>query len=405
VVKKVKVQLFGHRNKAVLLDSEATKGAVAGVNLLRSDGSVIRDNDMISTTVVTTPTGPVPVTPTLWSLILGMPAFIKNLGNLAGTGLVARTTAGGVAALRSILGTTGRIEVTDGDGVAGDPTIQLGDFPTVKNSIEAGEEYTIPTGHQMLVFEEFIFDGGNLIIDGELVIDGDVPTPNDDPEYFSTVVMESDATKGVKIGDEVANDWGWRDILGQVRQRGVGGNDPTWAAISASVFSSWKFALNDEIWCDYHIPHDYVPGTDIYFHAHWLSDGSDLNTVKWEWTYAYADGFSRQAFDFAAPNTITAEAATMASDDHFLLPDTFDFLLPDAVSLLLLPTMTHGHNITETVAITIPGLEVDGMIYVRLRRITNGGTDNTDGIFLITSDVHYQSNNLATKNKAPDFYT
>ena len=61
--------------------------------------------------------------------------------------------------------------------------------------------------------------------------------------------------------------------------------------------------------------------------------------------------------------------------------------------------------VTETAAITIPTLtEPDGLLYVQVKRITNGGSENTDNIFMITSDVHYQSTNLTTKNKAPDFY-
>lgn len=50
-----------------------------------------------------------------------------DLGAIAGltsTGLVARTAAG-VAAARSIAGTAGRVSVANGDGVAGNPTIDL----------------------------------------------------------------------------------------------------------------------------------------------------------------------------------------------------------------------------------------------------------------------------------------
>lgn len=51
-------------------------------------------------------------------------------------------------------------------------------------------------------------------------------------------------------------------------------------------------------------------------------------------------------------------------------------------------------------------IEVDGVIIVALVVSTiptiTGGSPNEP--FLITADIHYQSNNLATKNKAPDFW-
>jgi hypothetical protein len=61
--------------------------------------------------------------------------------------------------------------------------------------------------------------------------------------------------------------------------------------------------------------------------------------------------------------------------------------------------------VTETEAITIAGLtEPDGILYLHLSRITNGGTNNTDTIFVTTADVHYQSTNMPTTGKAPGFY-
>lgn len=193
------------------------------------------------------------------------------------------------------------------------------------------------------------------------------------------VYINQTAASGIKIGPQASGDFGWRDIMGQIELRGSGPNDPAWTQIGATSFWAYLFDVNDQIWIYFHIPHDYVPGTDIYFHTHWLSDGTDTNTVKWEWTFTYADGFGTAQFNVASPTTVTAEQAATGT--------------------------AHTHMVTETAGVTISGMEVDGMIIVRLRRITNGATNNTDNIFLLTTDVHYQSNNLSTKNKAPDFYT
>jgi hypothetical protein len=49
-------------------------------------------------------------------------------------------------------------------------------------------------------------------------------------------------------------------------------------------------------------------------------------------------------------------------------------------------------------------VEPDELILVTLRRVTNGATENTDSVFGLTVDFHYEADRAATPNKAPDFY-
>lgn len=217
----------------------------------------------------------------------------------------------------------------------------------VKNSVDLGDTLHVIDGYQYIVVEDFIFDG-------ELILDGDL------------IVLES------------GHQYGWHDMLGEVRVRGVPATDPTWAIISGSVFSGYKFSVNDTVWIPFHVPHDYVPGTDIYIHTHWLQDGTDTNTVKWEYSLAYASGYGRGNFPLASPIVVTSELAASG--------------------------IAHDHMISESIGITVPGMEVDGFIKVRLRRVTNGGTDNADSIFVDTADIHYLSNSRPTKNRNYNFY-
>ena len=197
--------------------------------------------------------------------------------------------------------------------------------------------------------------------------------------FSDDVIRDVVSGEGTKIGDATTSDFGWRDILGAINVRGIGVTDPTWTQIAATGFWDYAFDVNDVCWINFHMPHDYVPGTDIHFHVHWLANGTNVNTVKWQFTFAYADGFGNGTFPLTTPTVVTAEEAGSGT--------------------------AYDHMITETAAVTIAGLEVDGIIKCKITRITNGGTDNTDGIFLQLSDIHYQSTNLPTKNKAPDFYT
>lgn len=175
------------------------------------------------------------------------------------------------------------------------------------------------------------------------------------------------------------SDWGWRDILGPILTRGVGATDPAWTQIGSSVMYAYAFALNDVAWIYYHIPHDYVPGTNFHFHIHWMPSGTNANSVKWQVEWMYADGHNQEPFDPASGITTDTITQTVGGT-------------------------AFQHYVTETAAQVDPGMEPDGILYCKFSRITNGGTDNTDTIFVLTADVHYQSCNLATKNRAPDFY-
>lgn len=186
--------------------------------------------------------------------------------------------------------------------------------------------------------------------------------------------------EGDKFGTPASSDFGWADITAPISVRGVAATDPSWTQISTGPFYAFAFGVGDYVWQPFHVPHDIVPGSDVHFHVHWLPSGTDSNTVKWQFDYAYAKGFNQEAFDPAGAS-VTAEQAG--------------------------PGVAYQHMVTESDAVTISGLtEPDGIIYVRFGRVTNGGTDNTDTIYVLTADIHYQSTGMpATKNKAPNFYT
>ena len=56
--------------------------------------------------------------------------IVLNLANTSGNGLLSRTAAGGVGVL-TLTGTASEIDVTDGDGVGGNPTIGIADDPVL----------------------------------------------------------------------------------------------------------------------------------------------------------------------------------------------------------------------------------------------------------------------------------
>lgn len=201
------------------------------------------------------------------------------------------------------------------------------------------------------------------------------------PERLSdgSLALPNAAGSGIKV-DLDTPAFGWRDLTSSVDVRGVGVNDPTFAVYTGTTLRAFQFSAStmQEVFFVFHVPHDWVPGpTPIHFHAHWSNAAATPNTgtVIWAFDYSFAKGFDQEAF--AAVQTVKATQSC--------------------------PATRYQHMVAETAAVTIPTMEVDGLILVRAWRDATVDTC-TDAVFLHTCDIHYQSSNLATKNKAPNFY-
>lgn len=189
-----------------------------------------------------------------------------------------------------------------------------------------------------------------------------------------------EAGVGIKV-DITQPTFGWRDLTAPVDVRGNGLNDPTFAVYTGTTLRAFQFSAGtmNEAFFVFHVPHDWVPGTTIHFHAHWSNATAtpDTGNVVWKFDYSFAKGFSQEAF----PAIQTAEVIAAS------------------------PATRYMHNVSETIAITLPTMEVDGLILMRgYRDATNVLDTCIDAVFLHTIDIHYQSTNMATKQKAPNFY-
>jgi hypothetical protein len=180
------------------------------------------------------------------------------------------------------------------------------------------------------------------------------------------------------------SDYGWRDMIGAIVARGVGANDPTWAAVTGlgNMFAySFAAATMQQIWIAYHIDHDYAEGTPIFMHTHWINAAVSPNTgaVRWGFEYTVAKGHQQQAF--SAPTTVYVNQTCNAT--------------------------RYMHHIAEVAvvdAIPATNLEPDSMIYARIFRDAADAADTcSDAVYLLTADCHYQASRYSTKNKAPDF--
>jgi hypothetical protein len=186
--------------------------------------------------------------------------------------------------------------------------------------------------------------------------------------------------------------YGWRDITGDIVIRAVGAANPAFSDYNSTGVFEYLFSNLgvNEIFVNYHIPHDYVPGTDLFIHTHWSQTTVDTGgaagvpgVAKWSFTALYAKGFAQQAFPNAATTVFATQQASPTIREHMIA----EVQLTTAGAL--------GGN----------AIEVDGIVIVRIWRDPADGADTLNvNPFLHFVDIHYQSSNMATKRRAPDFY-
>lgn len=194
--------------------------------------------------------------------------------------------------------------------------------------------------------------------------------------------------KGIKIGPFGAETFGWHDLTGCLQVYG----DPSEAsrAIYRGGIKALQFTEGDSAYIDFHLPHDYAPGTDIHIHAHWSHNATTVTggSVTWGFELIYAKGHGQSAF--AAPVIVSVTQNAHNTQFQHMVAEGLASTPGGSGSLL---------NTTD--------IEVDGLIQCRIYLDSNDITVSGGGIpepFVHTVDIHYQSTNVATKNKSPDFW-
>lgn len=170
---------------------------------------------------------------------------------------------------------------------------------------------------------------------------------------------------------------GYRDLTGVILPVGSL-NAPTLLPFGSSglrmetAFEIGQYAFVSA----FHVNHDIKIGGSAYIHIHWSTDGNDSNTVKWEFQVSRALGHNQEYF--------TAETS-------YFVEGT-----PNGAWRHLISEVGEEDKLILT--------EPDELFLVTVRRVSNGGTDNTDNVFGLTVDFHYESDRDSTPNKAPNFY-
>ena len=237
-------------------------------------------------------------------------------------------------------------------------------------------------------------DGADLGVQNDLEVEGDLfvdsikeSTTSAGIAFRSIIVLPKASGNGIQV-DTASATFGWRDLRAEIRTRGVGASDPNDTTYIGNV-KAYTFSVGDEAWIEFHIPHDYVKGTDIHLHFHWSHNSANVTggSITLGADVTYAKGHDQAAFAATINPTLSPNASTTQ----------YRHLVSEVQLSAGSPSATQ---------IDTDDLEPDGLILARVYLAANNITSN-NGVpdpFIHEVDVHYQSTNMATKNNAPDFY-
>jgi hypothetical protein len=231
----------------------------------------------------------------------------------------------------------------------------------------------------------------------DIATDGVITVANDLVLNAATahLIIHKDSTSGIQV-DTSSPTYPWRDLLGDQFSKNTGGTKPLLTTYNVDI-DAWQFSDGDEAFLTYHIPHDYVLGTDIHLHIHWSQNnaGATGGTIDFKYFAIYA-----KAYNQVSGSTFTSTPKT----------DTFSSIdINDGDSGL----HQYQQFLTEVVisAATATGalfdrddFEPDGVIELTLEMDANNLTGTPSDPFIHYVDIHYQSTGIGTKDKAPDFY-
>lgn len=209
--------------------------------------------------------------------------------------------------------------------------------------------------------------------------------------HGADIVAPKVSGRGILV-DPAAPTFCWHDIIGIIAPDDQGVGSTVFAAWRGGTFRVHFYGANDRADCVFHIPHDYVPGTDIYLHLHWGHNGTAISgQLVITYGVTYAKGHNQANFPAETAPVLTVSTPNIATIPQYRHRiDEIIISGPSATSTLI-----------DRDDIEIDGLLLVGVVATTIPTITGGAT-NLPAFF--TLDVHYQSTNIGTKQKAPNFY-
>lgn len=212
------------------------------------------------------------------------------------------------------------------------------------------------------------------------------------PTLFSDdIVIPKTSGKGIEV-DPAAPSFPWRDMEGLMVADLGGANSPTLLAMRGGLVRGYAYTTADKMDIRIHVPHDYLPGSDLFIHMHWSHNGTAISgNMVGTFTTTYAKGHGQASFSAEKSVTVTYATVNIATTPQYIHRIDETQLSSNGGSATLLDSAQ---------------IEPDGLLLINFTLTTlptiTGGT--TTRVFVPFIDIHYQSTGIGTKQKAPNFY-
>jgi hypothetical protein len=197
--------------------------------------------------------------------------------------------------------------------------------------------------------------------------------------------VPKESGNGFKV-DPTTPTFPWRDITGTIAIKdSAAGTNPSFVAWKGATLQ-YQFDVGDLSTIVLHMPHDWAVGTPMYIHSHWTHNSASVTTgaVDWEFDISFANGFDTD--DFVTTNTVNAiQNASTQQLQHM-------------IAEVQIAASGGGVGLFDS-----DDMEVDGIFVIQVK-LNSNTMDGGAKPFLHEVDIHYQSTNIGTKDKAPPFY-
>ena len=217
---------------------------------------------------------------------------------------------------------------------------------------------------------------------------------SNDSYHNGNIIFQKSSGTGIKVDTGVPT-YPWCDLIGQISPHVGGGTAPVSLPFIGGNINNYCFDNNTVIdSIVYHIPHDYVPGSDLFLHLHWGHNGTAISgNFVITWHCMYAKGHQQASFqpEIDIVQTIPCTIGSFPRYQHNITEFQITNGTGDATHLL--------NTLIEPDGILIIGAVITSPT---ITGSSNGAAGNHP--FIFTVDLHYQSTGIGTKQKAPNFY-
>ena len=193
----------------------------------------------------------------------------------------------------------------------------------------------------------------------------------------------------IKVDSQGTPSYAWHDLHSTIHTNPADpGSEPAFVPYRGNIHAR-QLEVGDECYIEFHIPHDYVMGSEMFIHTHWSHNDNAVSGggVTWGFEISYAKGHNQAPFSDPILVAVT-QAASSTQYQHMVAETSITSVSGGATSL------------------PVGQIEVDGVMIVRcwLDSNTMVSSNPQPQPFLHFIDLHYQSTNIGTKNKAPGFW-